>query len=53
MDDGEMTGGLQSKPGGAPVTTAAFSELEGDSAMWSKVEMRPTETLQGELEARS
>ena len=35
------------------MTTAAFSYLEGDSAMWSKVEMWPTETLQGDLAARS
>ena len=39
VDDGETTGGLQAKPGGAPVTTATFSELAGDSLMWSKVEM--------------
>ena len=53
MDDGETTGGLQAKTGGAPVTTAAFSKLEGESAMWPEVEMWPTETLQGELTARS
>ena len=53
MDDGETTGGLHAKPGGTPVTTAAFAELEGDSAMWSNVEMWPTETLQCELAARS
>ena len=53
MDDGETTGDLQAKPGGAPVITAAFSELEGDPVKWSKVEMWPTETLQGELAARS
>ena len=33
VDDGEATGGLQANPGETPVTTAAFSELEGDSAM--------------------
>ena len=31
IDDGETTGDLQANLGGAPVTTAAFSELEGDS----------------------
>ena len=35
------------------MTTAALSELEGDSAMWLKVEMWPTETLQDEIVARS
>ena len=35
------------------MTTAAFSELEGDSLMRPEVEMWPTETLQGELTARS
>ena len=35
------------------MTTAAFSELEGDSVMWSKVDMCPTEMLQGEVAARS
>ena len=53
VDDGETTGGLEAKPKGAPVIAAAFSELEGDSSMWSKVEMWSTETLQGELAARS
>ena len=53
VDDGETTGGLQAEPGGAPVPTAAFSKLEGDSSMWSEVDMRRTETLQGELSARS
>ena len=52
VDDGETTGGLQAKPGGAPVKTVAFSELEGDLAMWSKVDIWPTETLQDDLMAR-
>ena len=52
VDNGEMTGGLQAKPGGAPVKTVDFSELEGDSAMWSKADISPTETLQDELMAR-
>ena len=46
-------GGLHVKPGAAPVTTLAFSELEGDLAMWSKAEMWQTEKMQGELAARS
>ena len=53
VDIGETTRGLQAKPGGAPVTTAASYELEGDLSMWSKVEMWLIETLQGELMARS
>ena len=53
MDDGDTTVGLQAKPGEAPATRAAFSELEGDSAMWSKVDMCPTEMLQGESMTRS
>ena len=40
VDDRETTGGLHAKPGEAPVTTAAFSELECDSAMWLKEEER-------------
>ena len=39
VGDGETAGGLEVKPEGAPPATAAFSELEGDSAMGSKVEM--------------
>ena len=32
MNEGETTGGLLAKPAGeAPVTTVAFSKLEGDS----------------------
>ena len=53
VNDGETTGGLQAKPGGVPVTAAAFAELEIDSAMWLNVEMWPTETLQCELGAGS
>ena len=33
VGDGEMKGGLEAKPGGAPATTAAFPELEGDSGI--------------------
>ena len=39
VGDGETTGGLEAKPGGAPTDTAAFSELEGDSTMESRAEM--------------
>ena len=39
VDDGETMGGLEVKPEGAPATTAVLSELEGDSAMESRVEM--------------
>ena len=45
MGDGETTGGLEAKPEGAPAAMAAFSELEGDSAMEFRVEMLPTGTL--------
>ena len=30
VDDEETTGGLEAKPGAVPMTTAAFSDLEGD-----------------------
>ena len=53
VDDGKTTGGLETKPGGAPVTTAAFSELESDSEMYSKLDMLAIETLQGQLTERS
>ena len=38
MGDGEMTGGLEAKSERAPAAMAAFSELEGDSAMESMVD---------------
>ena len=37
--DGETMGGLEAKPGGAPADIAAFSDLEDDSAMGSRVDM--------------
>ena len=43
---------METKPGGAPETTAAFSELESDSEMYSKLDMRLIETLQGQLTER-
>ena len=42
VGDGETMGGLRAKPGGAPGDAAAFSELEGDSAMETRAEMWPT-----------
>ena len=33
VEDGDATGGLKAEPGKALVTTAGFSELEGDSSM--------------------
>ena len=38
VSDGEAKGGLKATPAGAPAVTAAFSELEGDSAMGSRIE---------------
>ena len=52
MEDGETADGMETKPGGAPETTAAFSELESDSEMYSKLDMRLIETLQGQLTER-
>ena len=48
MGDVETMGGLQAKLEGAPAAMAAFSELEGDSAMESRVEILPTGTLESE-----
>ena len=39
VDDGETMGGLGANPEGAPATSATFSELEGGSAIESRVEM--------------
>ena len=38
VGDGETKGGLKATPAGAPAVTAAFAELEGDSAMGSRIE---------------
>ena len=45
VGDGETTGVQEAKLGGAPADAAAFSELEGDSAMEVKAETWPTGTL--------
>ena len=39
VGDEETTDGLEAKLRGAPATAAAFSELQGDSAMESTVDM--------------
>ena len=38
MGNGETKGGLNATPAGALAATAALSELEGDSAMGSRIQ---------------
>ena len=45
VDSGETTGGLQAKPGGAPMITGAFSGMTSGLAVESRVEIRSTKWL--------
>ena len=45
VDGGEKTGGLEAEPGGAPVSTAAFSEHGGGPSTEMRVEIDPTKVL--------
>jgi len=48
VDGGETMGGLKAKPGGAPVSTAPFPEMESNPAVVSWVEIGPTKVWGGE-----
>ena len=45
VDGGETTGGLEAEPGGAPVSTVAFSGHGGGSSAEMRVEIGPTKVL--------
>ena len=45
VDGGETTDGLEAEPGGAPVSTAAFSGHGGGSSAEMRVEIGPTKVL--------
>ena len=45
VDGGETTGGLEAEPGGAPVSTAAFSGHEGGPLTEMRAEIDPTKAL--------